>query len=356
MILCGDASAAAIHASDAHARVSARAGGRAGLLNSDDASPRAHTHSNDKLRQALVTILLCTYNGERFLRQQLESISGQAHHEWRLIVSDDASVDATQAILGNYKAERAGGQVEIREQPNRQGAVANFISLLTDNALESDYFACCDQDDVWRQSKLERALLWLESIPRERPAVYFTRTRNVDVTGKPINFSPLFRRPPGFRNALVQSIGGANTMVFNRAAHKLLVAAGPVVVASHDWWTYLLISGAGGIVYYDPTPSVDYRQHGKNVIGANRGTRARIKRARMVAAGQLTTWFDLHAAALRKCQHLLSEENRELFEHFCAMRCGPLGQRIAGWKRLRPYRQSRMAQIAMLVALLAGRL
>src|SRR5262249_538208 len=105
-----------------------------------------------------------------------------------------------------------------------------------------------------------------------------------------------------------------------------------------------------------PTPSVDYRQHSENVIGANRGARARIKRARMVAAGQLTTWFDLHAAALRKCQHLLSEENREAFENFCAMRCGPLRQRIAGWKRLRPYRQSRMAQIAMFLTLLADRL
>ena len=145
-------------------------------------------------------------------------------------------------------------------------------------------------------------------------------------------------------------------MVFNRAAQKLLVAAGPVVVASHDWWTYLLISGAGGIVHYDPTPSVDYRQHGKNVIGANRGARARLKRARMVAAGQLTTWFDLHTVALRKCRHLLSEENREAFEQFCAMRCGPLRQRIAGWMRLRPYRQRRMAQFAMLLMLLAGRL
>src|SRR5262245_37252938 len=194
MFLCGDASAAAIHASDARARVSARAGGRAGLLNSDDASPRAHTHNNERSPQALVTILLCTYNGERFLRQQLESISGQSHHEWRLIISDDASCDATLAILGNYKAERLNGQVEIREQPNRPAAVANFIWLLTDSARESDYFACCEQDDVWRQSKLERALLWLESIPRERPAVYFTRTRNVDVFGNPINFSPLFRR------------------------------------------------------------------------------------------------------------------------------------------------------------------
>jgi glycosyltransferase involved in cell wall biosynthesis len=321
-------------------------------------SPCGHTLSNDgvELSEALVTILLCTYNGEHFLQQQLESISGQSHHTWRLIISDDASCDATLSILANYKAQRANGQVEIRVQTKRQGAVANFMSLLTDGVLKSDYFACCDQDDVWWPAKLERALRLLASGPTERPAVYFSRTRNVDVGVKPIGFSPLFRRPAGFRNALVQSIGGANTMVFNRAAHKLLVAAGPVVVASHDWWTYLLISGAGGIVHYDPSPSMDYRQHGNNVIGANRGTRARIKRARMVAAGQLTTWLDLHVAAVAKCQPLLSKENRELFEHFCAMRSGPLRQRLAGWKRLRPYRQSRIAQFAMLLTLLANRL
>src|SRR5262249_60582265 len=102
-----------------------------------------------------VTMLLCTSKGEPCLRQQLESISGQSHHEWRLIISDDASCDTTLGILENYKAERPNGQVEIRLQPNRQGAVANFVSLLTDDALESAYFACCDQDDVWQPSKLE---------------------------------------------------------------------------------------------------------------------------------------------------------------------------------------------------------
>ena len=117
------------------------------------------------------------------------------------------------------------------------------MSLLSDADIVGDFFACCDQDDVWWPDKLERALQWLHTVPEHVPAVYFSRTRNVDASGNIIGCSPLFRRPPNFRNALVQSIGGGNTMVFNRAARELLVAAGPVDVASHDWWTYLLVSG-----------------------------------------------------------------------------------------------------------------
>ena len=230
------------------------------------------------------------------------------------------------------------------------------MSLLSDADIVGDLFACCDQDDVWWPDKLERALQWLQTVPEHVPAVYFSRTRNIDASGNMIGCSPLFRRSPSFRNALVQSIGGGNTMVLNRAARALLVAAGPVDVASHDWWTYLLVSGAGGSVCYDPNPSLDYRQHGANQIGANQGLRARLKRARMVARGQLAAWFNCHATALVQCAHLLTEENRQLLHEFCAMRSGAMAKRIMAWGRLRPYRQNTLAQLALFVALLANKL
>jgi glycosyltransferase involved in cell wall biosynthesis len=303
-----------------------------------------------------VTILLCTHNGAPFLEAQLQSLSKQSHTNWRLIVSDDGSTDDTRQILERYGMQRPDDQVDVRYRTHALGAIANFMSLLSDADIIGDLFACCDQDDAWWPDKLERALHWLQTVPEHVPAVYFSRTRNIDASGNIIGCSPLFRRPPSFRNALVQSIGGGNTMVFNRAARALLVAAGPVDVASHDWWTYLLVSGAGGSVYYDPNPSLDYRQHGANQIGANQGLRARVKRARMVARGQLAAWFDRHAKALMQSKHLLTDENRELLRQFCAMRSGSTATRITAWNRLRPYRQSLMAQSLLFVALLANKL
>jgi cellulose synthase/poly-beta-1,6-N-acetylglucosamine synthase-like glycosyltransferase len=107
------------------------------LASSRRSSPWTHSPTIGGVQPDQISVLLCTYNGERFLQQQLESISAQSHHKWRLIISDDASCDATLSILRNYKAQRTDGQVEIRVQAKRQGAVANFMSLLTDGVTVS---------------------------------------------------------------------------------------------------------------------------------------------------------------------------------------------------------------------------
>ena len=230
-----------------------------------------------------VTILLCTYNGARFLAAQLASIEQQSHQNWRLIVSDDGSADATLAIVQHF-AQRTGKPVELRQGP-RLGPAANFQTLAADPAITGDYFAFCDQDDVWHREKLTRALDWMRGAPSDVAAVYGARTRLVCAGGKPIGYSRHFRRPPQFANALVQSIAGANTMLFNGATKRLFEESGPLNVVSHDWWAYQLVSGSGGIVHYDPEPPLDYRQHEDNRIGSNRGLRAQSKRLRMVLNG-----------------------------------------------------------------------
>ena len=302
-----------------------------------------------------VTILLCTFNGARFLAGQLSSFSTQTYPHWRLVVSDDGSTDSTLELLQDYK-RKGPNEVTITIQPQRLGAICHFMKVLTERETDSDYFACADQDDVWFPDKLERAMAWLATNPAGLPAVYFSRTQYVDEAGSVIGLSPLFRKRPSFRNALVQSIGGGNTMVLNRAAHNLLRTAGPVRVASHDWWTYLLISGAGGAVLYDAVPSLAYRQHGNNQIGANQGFSARIKRLKMVGAGQLKTWLDWHTAALARNRSLLTPENGELLARFMDMRSGRLDKRVAAWFAVRPYRQTAPSQMALFATLLAGRI
>ena len=114
---------------------------------------------------------------------------------------------------------------------------------------------------MWYKDKLERALTWLATVPADVPALYCGRTELVSDDGRSYGFSPLFTRPIAFRNAIIQSLGGGNTMVFNKAAKRLLETTGKLEVVLHDWWMYQLVSAVGGAIHYDPQPTLKYRQH-----------------------------------------------------------------------------------------------
>jgi len=211
-----------------------------------------------------IAILLCTMQGQSYLPEQLESILWQTYKFWTIWASDDGSSDGTHSILADYQRRLGEGRLSIHSGP-AEGFVANFLSLTCNAKISANYYAFADQDDVWEQDKLLRAVQWLGTIPVHTPALYCSRTCNVDVNNQCIGYSRLFLKRPSFANALVQSIGGGNTMVFNDAARNLLHAAGADVnVVAHDWWAYLVVSGHGGQVFYDARPNVRYRQHGAN--------------------------------------------------------------------------------------------
>ena len=301
-----------------------------------------------------IAILLCTYNGARFLSAQLATIERQSHTNWRLIVSDDGSTDETLAIIRNF-ARRVPQSVELREGPQR-GPCANFLGLAADPSITGDYFAFSDQDDVWHEDKLARALNWLEKVPTIVPAVYGARTRLICAEGSPIGHSPRFSKPPSFSNALVQSIAGANTMVFNVATKRLFNEAGPVDAISHDWWAYQLVSGSSGLVHYDPEPHLDYRQHSGNRIGCNRGLRAQWKRFRMVLDGGFKVWNETNLAALQRCRHLLTDDARALLDTYDTVRTGSLPVRLKALLNSGIRRQTLVGNLALLTAVVLKKL
>jgi glycosyltransferase involved in cell wall biosynthesis len=297
-------------------------------------------------------ILLCTFNGKFFLAEQLASLERQTFKAWKVIASDDGSSDGTKSMLHAFKNAHGPGQVEIVDGPGR-GAPANFLSLACREDLASDYYAFCDQDDIWEADKLARAISVLEQVSADVPAVYGSRTRLIDEAGQEIGFSPLFSRTPTFRSALVQSIAGGNTMVFNQKAREALVSAGAdVTVPSHDWWLYQVISGCGGVVHYDPYPSVRYRQHARNVIGSNMGFAARLRRLRMFGQGRFRHWSDLNVAALARVRPRMTAENRQIFDLFCEARQQPLLQRAAMFAQAGVYRQTLYGNLGLAVAVL----
>lgn len=303
-----------------------------------------------------VAILLCTFNGAPFLREQLDSIAAQTHADWTLWVSDDGSSDATLDLLRAWSETRPAGQVELLSGP-RRGFAANFLSLSCQSQINADYFAFCDQDDIWEADKLERAVSWIRSVPDEVPALYCARTRLVDAAGAEIGLSPLFTREPGFGNALVQNIGGGNTMLFNAAARNLLRMAGPDVAAvAHDWWAYILVSGCGGVVFYDSYPTIRYRQHGGNLIGRNSGCKARLARILMLFKGRFRGWNERNLDALSAVDLPLTQENRALVERFAELRRKPALPALVGLRKSGIYRQTLLGNLGLAAAALMRKL
>lgn len=299
-----------------------------------------------------VAILLCTMQGESFLREQLDSIINQTYPFWLIWASDDGSTDGTQSILKEYQKKLGSEKMRVEKGPS-QGYIKNFLSLVCNEKIEAKYYAYSDQDDIWLPEKLSRAIAWINTIPLNVPALYCARTCNVDEENNFLSLSPLFSKPPAFANALVQSIAGGNTMVFNQAACQLLRQAGPdVKVASHDWWTYLVVSGCGGQVYYDPEPMLRYRLHGRNQIGSSNTWAARFLRAVLLFKGNFRGWTDINTASLGRLYTNLTPDAVRLLNHFCKLRSQSFLTRLICINRRGVYRQTTMGNLGLLIAIL----
>lgn len=302
----------------------------------------------------MVVILLCTSNGEHFLEEQLASIEAQSYKNWQLVVSDDASNDRTHAIIEAWRARLGEQRVTIRHGP-KQGFVANFLAVTCAPELQAVYFAFSDQDDIWEHDKLERAMAWL-ALQEDIPAVYGSRTRLIDACGREIGLSPLFAKSALFPNALVQNVAGGNTMVFNAAARRLLMLGGNVDVVTHDWWLYMIVTACGGKMFYDRVPRVRYRQHGKNLVGANNDWRARGMRMRMLLAGRFQQWNTKNLRALSTLRPYMTPANRDVFDLFVKAREARFWARLDGVWRSGVYRQTLLGNLGLIAATLFKKL
>ncbi len=303
-----------------------------------------------------VAILLCTFNGKYYLSEQLQSIENQTHKNWQLYISDDGDCKETYKILNEFKSRYKEGQVVILVGP-KSGFVKNFLTLASNKSINADYFAFSDQDDIWVADKLERSIQYLKSSHKDRPALYCSRTIIVDKKNNEIGLSPLFEKPPSFANALVQNIGGGNTMLFNQSARKLLIEAGAdIPVITHDWWMYLLVIGCDGFVKYDHQPSLRYRQHESNLVGCNITWQSRLRRVYLLMKGRFKEYNDKNISALLKINHLLTEENKKTLNEFIQLRKLNLNQRIFKIKNIKIYRQTLLGNLGLYTAILFNKL
>ncbi len=269
------------------------------------------------LRPEPHTILLATFNGARFLSEQLRSLSAQTDAHWRLIVSDDGSTDETRRIVERF-AEHVPQEVTLIDGPKR-GFAANFAHLIASAPTDHGVVLFCDQDDVWLPNHIERAA---SAVAGEEPTLYGARTTVTNQNLNPLGHSRLPRLPLGFANALVQSFAGGNTMALNWAGFDLLRRATSQATgfASHDWWMYQIVSGCGGRIIYDPVPTTLYRQHPENLVGHNRGFTASVRRLGAFVRGDFRAQTDANLRALQANRGMLTPSARRQLDRFCAIR------------------------------------
>lgn len=295
-------------------------------------------------------ILMATYNGAQFLPEQLRSLAALDGGRVSVHASDDGSTDGTLALLAEWRAGWTRGDFEILAGP-RKGFAENFRAMIVNDAIRADLYAYSDQDDIWDADKLVRATAWLQSGDMSRPRVFCSRTRIVDRQGRPAGLSSLFRRPPSFRNAITQSIAGGNTMVFNQAARDLLAEASRRTgFVTHDWWTYLIVSGSGGEVHYATEPSISYRQHSGNLVGENNSLSARLTRIRWLLRGRFRDYGARNVASLKLCRDLLDADAQWVLSEYEGARGPGMLRRLWHLWRSGARRQTAASQVAMIVA------
>ncbi|MDI6026596.1 glycosyltransferase family 2 protein [Corticibacterium sp. UT-5YL-CI-8] len=303
-----------------------------------------------------VAVLLGIFDGGRFLDKQLRTLAGQTHRSVDLWVSDDGSTDGSRDILSRFEKEWSRGDFHLLNGP-AQGFAENYRSLITKPEINAAYYAFCDQDDIWDPDKLEVAVAWLSSQDPAVPALYCSRTRTIDQEGNDIGCSSLFEHSPSFRNAIVQSIAGGNTMVMNRAARDIVAEASRRTgFVSHDWWSYMIVTGVGGTVHYSATPHIGYRQHQDNIAGANTSFSARLQRYSFLIQGGFSRWTDTNLAGLNLCRDLLTPDARSVLMEVEQARSRSIFTRLIHLRRSGAYRQSAGGHLGLYLACLLGKL
>lgn len=233
-----------------------------------------------------LSIALCTYNGEQYLAELLDSLCNQRLIPFELVASDDCSTDATIPILQDFQS-RAPFTVKLLINKNRRGIIQNFETALA--ACDGKYIAPCDQDDIWKPDKLEKLVNLVTQMEMEAVhGPYFAHT-DVDLVDSHLNKMNIsflehqglkVREREQYRTLMAQNyIPGCSTL-FSR---DLLEYALPIPEAAvmHDWWLALIASIAGEI-RYDPSRTVLYRQHEDNHLGSE--SRFSMKTLRKIVA------------------------------------------------------------------------
>ena len=276
---------------------------------------------------ANVLILLTTYNGEKYVREMVDSILCQDYADWHLIMSDDASRDHTAEILAEYAEKMPDRITHYRSGLHFGNAQDHFMHLLK-QFHDAPYIMFCDQDDIWHADKIRKTLEKMKQIEEDPaiPAMVHTDLRVVDQDLKEI--APSFCRHSnldGSRVALnqllVQNVVTGCTMMLNRALAELACWECPEkTILMHDWWIAILAAACGRTGFLNEA-TIDYRQHGNNTVGAKNVRSVSYLLGRLRSRKMRKSLEDAarQARSFLKCYgKLLKDEDKRMVEAFAS--------------------------------------
>jgi glycosyltransferase involved in cell wall biosynthesis len=286
-------------------------------------------------------VVMATFNGDRFLNSQLESISNQNTADLYLIVNDDGSTDNTMQILSYWKMK---GLIKELHTSNRIGADASFMKLLK-LAKYFDYVAFSDQDDLWEPNKLYT----LQSkIQGEEPTLVFCNRNYINADNEIIS-TRSHKIRPSFQNALIENVAPGNTMLMNKSLVDLICALPDDIVGHYDAWIYLVASGLGKCVYV-PEALVNYRLHGDNLVGLRKRNLESVLDSIQKQAVLVESFAE------NVFGQLSEEKSQTLQEYISFLNLTKLRERFFHIRKLRVYRTTKVDNFLFRILLLAGKI
>ena len=221
-----------------------------------------------------VLVMLSTYNGERYIKEQLDSLYRQKDVNIHILVRDDGSTDGTVSILEKYMSAYGKMTIHAEENIGCKRSFYKLIQMASTMETSFDYYAFCDQDDIWDEDKLISAVKILDQSNNEY-RLYYSAARCVDNNMNPVEVLPI-NTGNSLAAIIIASHSLGCTQVFNKA---LLLKAnlindiilpsisGNDYIPQHDTWTLVTAKSLGGYIFYDPESHISYRQHPSNVVG-----------------------------------------------------------------------------------------
>ena len=263
---------------------------------------------------ANVLVMMSTYNGEKYINEQIESVFAQENVNVSLLVRDDGSSDATVEILESYK--KNGYRIDFYTGDNLKPALS-FLDLIfrVKDFDKYDYYAFCDQDDYWLKDKLSIAVNHLAQMEHGVPLLYYGKTQLVDKNLTPfISKRNTHVNSSSFQQAIICSNATGCTMCFNSLLLKIAQLYRPQQIMMHDGWMHKLCLAMGGEVFYDSVPHIYYRQHGGNVVGGTSSFMSRILKHYSSFRNRKQMRKKMVQELYKGYGDLMPEENRKLCE------------------------------------------
>lgn len=213
-----------------------------------------------------VIICMSTYNGEKYVKEQIESLLNQTYKNIEIYIRDDGSKDGTIQILEDYETQ---GKIHFIKGEN-VGVVNSFYECLKEAYEKGEIFAYCDQDDKWHEDKIERAVKALNNDEQDIPLLYFSEFNYCDENLKFLNKSNVNKKGASFENSIVECISFGISEVFNKKLAQKILETDTDEICFHDWWAYMIAAGMGKVLY-DNEATVEYRRTGSNVSPSGKG-------------------------------------------------------------------------------------